>query len=178
MAQPDLIHWRDRMKTINKITGAVDLACRIIAGCLLIFICAAIVGQVIVRKLGGALIWVDELTRYAFVWLVLFGTVDLARAGGHISITSFLDMLPRRAGKAMEILIYLVVSGFSGIMTYAYLSAVQNYKGMTFSVLKFISMSHYYRVVAALMGMITLASLLHIADIFVSFNESEKGGAG
>ena len=163
------------MKTINKFTSAVDAACRTAAALLLVFICAAIAGQVAVRKLGGTLVWVDELTRYAFVYLVLFGTVDLARTGGHIAITSFLDMLPGAVRKGIEILIYLAVSAFSGIMTFAYVNAVTKYEGAPFSVVKSISMSQHYILVSILTGLITIASILHIVDIILSFQKPAGG---
>lgn len=163
------------MKLINKVTTVVDQICRTAAACILLFICVSITGQVIVRKMGGTLIWVDELTRYAFIWLVLFGTVDLARKGNHISITSFLDLLPETVRMIFNMVIYLVVSVFSGIMTYAYFMAITNYKGVTFSVVKSISMSHYYITITILMGMITIASFLHIVDILTMFYKSVKG---
>lgn len=69
------------MKSINKITSFIDKVCVFAGVCLLIFIAGSIAAQVVVRKLGGSMFWVDEMTRYAFIWLVLFGTVDLARKG-------------------------------------------------------------------------------------------------
>ena len=153
------------MKQMNRIMAVVDRICLTIASGLLVFICLAIAAQVVVRKLGGTIIWVDEMTRYAFIYLVMFGTVDLARKGGHISITSFLDMLPDNVRRVADILIYAVVTVFSGLMVYSYFMAAGKYEGVYFSVVKWIPMTWHYLLVAVLMALITLESLLHIIDI-------------
>lgn len=163
------------MSTIKKIGSVLERTCMVIAAVLLVFICIAIAGQVLVRKLGGTLVWVDELTRYAFVCLVLFGTVSAARTNGHISITSFLDMVPSGARKIIDVIIYIVITVESIILTYAYVYAIGNYEGVTFSVVKQITMSQYYILVAVLMILITLASILHIVDLVGSIIRPEGG---
>lgn len=155
------------MKTINRITSIMDRICLFVASCLMAFICLVIVAQVVVRKFGGTIIWVDEMTRYAFICLVLFGTVDLARQGGHISITSFVDMLPPAARRIAYIVIYALVTGYSAFMVYAYIYAIGNYEGVYFSVVKAIPMSGFYALVAVLMALITVQSALHIVDLAI-----------
>lgn len=162
------------MKTVNKVTSIIDKVCLFIAAFLLVFICTVIALQVIVRKLGGTLVWVDEMTRYSFVWLVLFGTIDLARSGGHIAITSFLDMLPEKIRKIVDVLVYVLVTAFALVLTYAYIRTIGNYKGVTFSVLTSIPMGFHYILISVLMGLITLASVLHIVDILSTFGRKEE----
>lgn len=153
------------MKQVNRVMAVVERICLTIASGLLIFICLSIAAQVVVRKLGGTMVWVDEMTRFAFIYLVLLGTVDLARKGGHISITSFLDMLPAGARKVADLVIYLAVTGFSGLMVYSYFMAAGKYEGVYFSVVKWIPMTGHYLLVAVLMALITLESILHIIDL-------------
>jgi C4-dicarboxylate transporter DctQ subunit len=40
--------------------------------------------------------WVEEVARFAFVWMVFLGAGLLAREGGHISLEAFFNMLPQR----------------------------------------------------------------------------------
>ena len=156
------------MKSINKITSFIDKVCVFAGVCLLIFIAGSIAAQVVVRKLGGSMFWVDEMTRYAFIWLVLFGTVDLARKGGHITITTFLDMLPQKMEKIANCVIYVAVAAFAGLMAYTYFRAISNYEGVTFSVVTAIPMGFHNVLIGILMSLITLASFLHIVDIAYS----------
>lgn len=163
------------MKTIEQIAHFIEKLCIVVASALLLFISGAILAQIIVRKAGGTLVWVDEMTRYSFVWLVMFGTVSIAHKGEHISITSFLDMLPVNIRKAVDILIYIIVAAFCAVMTYAYVSAIGNYAGVTFSVVTAIPMAFHYVLVALLMGLTTIASLLHAAEIALRPCKTEKG---
>ena len=60
-------------------------------------------------------------------------------------------------------------------MTFAYVNAVTKYEGVTFSVVKSISMSQHYILVSILTGLITIASILHIVDIILSFQKPAGG---
>lgn len=163
------------MKTIQKTADIIEKLCIFVASALLLFISGAIFVQIIVRKLGGTLVWVDEMTRYSFVWLVMLGTVSIAHRGEHISITSFLDMLPEKLRRIVDILIYLIVAAFCAVMTYAYVYAIGNYAGVTFSVVTAIPMAFHYVLIALLMGLTTAASLLHAAELALRSRGAGKG---
>ena len=53
--------------------------------------------QVLSRyMLGTPLIWSEEVARLLFICLIFIGTAVLARRGGHLTVTAFVDLLPSR----------------------------------------------------------------------------------
>lgn len=168
------------MKQINKINDYIIKACRIGTAAIFVFICAAVILQVVVRKLGGDVPWVDELTRYSFVLSVLYGSVGVVRKGDHIRITSFLNMVPPTIRRYLDALIYAIVIAFSMILVYAYVYAINYYEGATFNIVTSITMSGYYTAVAVGMALITLSAILYIIDILtgkVKYEIKQNGEA-
>jgi TRAP-type mannitol/chloroaromatic compound transport system permease small subunit len=96
------------MKKISKLLDVFEKICVEICVILLAVIALSIFYQVVARKLGYSVTWVDETTRYAMVLLVFLGTLEIARHGQHIRIVSFVDMLPPGLRKMTEILTYLL----------------------------------------------------------------------
>ena len=66
----------------------------------------------VTRALGDPLIWTDELSRFLMVWLAVFGWILASRKRIHVRIRFFQDLLPRRAHKAVEIVIQLALAIF------------------------------------------------------------------
>lgn len=55
---------------------------------LLALACLTLTVEIFARAaLGSALLWANELARYAVMWMVMLGSVVLAMRGGHIAIT-------------------------------------------------------------------------------------------
>jgi len=53
--------------------------------------------QVVLRFLfGSALTWSEELIRFLFVWFSYLGAVLGAQRGGHIRITTFVSLVPKK----------------------------------------------------------------------------------
>lgn len=70
--------------------------------------------------------WTEEVTRYAFVWLCLLGSVRSCRDGAHIKVDVFVNLMPLRVqrlfdigigGVVMVLLIILVISGMELLPT-------------------------------------------------------------
>ncbi|WP_354546291.1 TRAP transporter small permease [Roseovarius sp. MBR-78] len=58
--------------------------------------------QVIARYgFGQAFSWLEEVSRFAFVWAVYFGFIMAAEGDRHIRVAVHLDMLPKRARLVM-----------------------------------------------------------------------------
>jgi TRAP-type C4-dicarboxylate transport system permease small subunit len=62
--------------------------------------------------------WVEETSRFLFIWLSFLGAVLAVEGMAHIRIDFFAQLLPPRARLALEILVYLTMAGFAAIMAY------------------------------------------------------------
>ena len=98
------------MKKIDKIMDIIEKICLEICMVLLVVIVAEIFLQVIIRKLGFSVTWVDEASRYCYILMILCGSGAVMRKGAHIRVTSFIDLVPARIRKVTEVLTFLLVA--------------------------------------------------------------------
>ena len=172
------------MKKISKLLDVFEKICVEICVILLAVIALSIFYQVVVRKLGYSVTWVDETTRYAMVLLVFLGTLEIARHGQHIRIVSFVDMLPPGLRKMTEILTYLLTLFPAGIFAYSCFYAANEVGSVRFSMLTFVTMRGFYilmGVIAVLIVLMIAAHIVQIATGMVTFyghtgENDEMGG--
>ena len=62
-----------------------------------------------------SILWVEEASRYAMVWLTFIGAGPVLRDGGHIGIDTLQQALPRAAA-ALRAVIFALLALFSGVM--------------------------------------------------------------
>jgi TRAP-type C4-dicarboxylate transport system permease small subunit len=62
-----------------------------------------------------SILWVEEASRYAMVWLTFIGAGPVLRYGGHIGIDTLQQALPR-AASALRAVIFVLLALFSGVM--------------------------------------------------------------
>jgi TRAP-type C4-dicarboxylate transport system permease small subunit len=62
-----------------------------------------------------SILWVEEASRYAMVWLTFIGAGPVLRYGGHIGIDTLQQALPR-AAPAVRSVIFVLLAIFSGVM--------------------------------------------------------------
>jgi TRAP-type transport system small permease protein len=70
----------------------------LISGVIVLFDCAAVVQDVIIRK-SFDFTWspLYEILTYSLVWMTFLGTTAIYRDDGHVKLDSFTQMLPKRA---------------------------------------------------------------------------------
>ena len=94
-------------KTLNKCENGI------IALCFIIMSLAAF-AQVVNRNLIGASIsWFDELARYCMVYMTLLATEAGLRDGSQISITAIVDKLSPSFKRTMQLIVKIIIIGFS-----------------------------------------------------------------
>ena len=167
------------MKEIKKIMDAVERICMEICVVLLVFITAAVFIQVIIRKAGGSVTWVDESTRYAYVLMILMGTIVIARKGIHIRVTSFVDFLPVKVRRTTETVSYLLVAAMAALFSYSCYFAGTKAGAVRFSIITAIKMSDFYYVCAFVSAVVVLMIVAHIYEIItgkVEFPERRRKG--
>jgi TRAP-type C4-dicarboxylate transport system permease small subunit len=83
---------------------------------LVVLVCALVLIRFVpIFSLG----WADEVVELAFAWMVFMGTAAVWRSREHITI----DFIPQalagtRAGRALDVLVNLLVLGFLGVFTW------------------------------------------------------------
>lgn len=162
----------------KKISNLIDLfekICLEICCILLVFIFLSIVYQVIIRKLGYSVTWVDESTRYAMISLVFIGTVSIARRGTHIRIVSFIDMFPAHIRKITELLTYGLVTVVMLLFSYCCLYASHSVGDVRFSMLTFLNMKDFYLFLFVTGLIISLMVLVHIVELIMGDHPAEQG---
>jgi TRAP-type C4-dicarboxylate transport system permease small subunit len=53
--------------------------------------------------------WTEEMTRYAFVWLILLGSVRGVRDNAHIKVEVFVAMMPPRVQRIFDFVIGIII---------------------------------------------------------------------
>lgn len=82
--------------------------------------------QVIFRYLVGApLPWSEELSRYCFVWIVFLGTAVGLSRGVHLGVDIFVNMIPVKLQRILNVIVYLMIAGFACLMIYASIPVLQ-----------------------------------------------------
>lgn len=77
----------------------LELLLRAVVAALFVFFVAITFGQVVLRYgFGASLAWIDEISRYCFIWLVFLSSAIMARHGAHIAI----DIVEQLATPAMR----------------------------------------------------------------------------
>jgi TRAP-type transport system small permease protein len=62
--------------------------------------------------------WVEETSRFLFIWLSFLGAALAVEQAAHIRIDFFARLLPARVRLILEILVYLGMAAFAIVMTY------------------------------------------------------------
>ena len=101
------------------LTALLGLAKASIIVISIVMICVTL-AQVIFRYVIAApLPWSEELARYCFVWIVfLGGAVGLSR-GIHLGVDLFVNMLPGKAQRGLDMLTSILIGAFAVTVIYA-----------------------------------------------------------
>jgi TRAP-type transport system small permease protein len=62
--------------------------------------------------------WVEETSRFLFIWLCFLGAALAVEQGSHIRIDFFARLLPASLQRSLEILVAGAMLGFAAIVTY------------------------------------------------------------
>jgi TRAP-type C4-dicarboxylate transport system permease small subunit len=97
----------------SSLLGGIGRAERAVVVVLLATIVICIFSQVVSRYLfGQPLVWVEELSTYAFIWGTFLGASLGLKRGRHIKIQSFLHRLPPGAATALRVATDLAIGVF------------------------------------------------------------------
>ena len=101
------------LQTFDRLLLAVN---RWLVIALLAAMATMVFANVLLRFLTDhSILWVEEASRYAMVWLTFIGAGPVLRYGGHIGIDTLQQALPRAAA-ALRAGVFALLALFSGVM--------------------------------------------------------------
>ena len=93
------------MNSLNGLGTALDRGLRWFLNALMILLLSVMSLQIVMRyAFNDSLIWAEELSRYALVWLAFLAVGVAYRRGEIAALTLLPDALPRRAGLLLRLL--------------------------------------------------------------------------
>ncbi len=102
---------------LSRLLGALDHALSFAIGAILIGIFSLNLYQVGGRYLFGVgAIWIPDLTRLLFIWMVFLGTALMHQRKRHLVIDFLLLKFPAPARRTIEALIAIGMLGLAGVM--------------------------------------------------------------
>lgn len=103
------------MQLIRHITRVIVPVARVGAGLAFAVLMVAVVIQVVGRIIGSSPVWTEELTRYALLYMVAFGTGLALRSGDLVNVDVVCEALP---GKLPWLLRFVAAVATSGMAIY------------------------------------------------------------
>jgi TRAP-type C4-dicarboxylate transport system permease small subunit len=102
---------------VTKILYSLETVLKFVCGGLLAVIVSALFYAVIMRYvLHQPPAWTMELSRYLFIWMVIFSAAIITREQSHIQILFVLDRLPRMPRFILSNFLRLLMIGFCWVM--------------------------------------------------------------
>lgn len=104
---------------MRRLSHAIDLLSRFIAGTTVAVAAVIVIAQVFVRFfMGFSFPWGDELARYLLVWTTFLGAGSALKEGKMASVTLIVDKLPPTLVRAVSLVVDLTICFFLVIVIY------------------------------------------------------------
>lgn len=103
------------MKEINKAIANTE---KIIGSILLIFVVLLVFISAIMRLFKYPIPWSVDLSQLMFIWISMIGADVVLKKKSHMGVDLVVRMFPKAAQKALELLSYILCSGFLGFVIY------------------------------------------------------------
>lgn len=111
------------VKTIyERLLQGLEALCQVALVIQTISVTIVVVGRQVFNKMPA---WGEELTLLLLVWASLVGAVILLKEDGHIAITTFDRMLPKKFIKITDLLSYLFLGFYAVIMLIHWISLAE-----------------------------------------------------
>ena len=126
-----------------------------------------VIVEVIFRYLGFPLYWSEEIARYSFVWVILFGCIIGIEKNIHFKVDFFTQSLSKKIQKVIFYFSHFVTGVFLFFLAYKGIMLCINAQGVTSPAL---GIPQYYAYLA-----IPITSVLMLFHLSLQAFESIKG---
>jgi TRAP-type C4-dicarboxylate transport system permease small subunit len=127
-----------------------------------------VVVAVLFRKIGGALVWYDEVASILLAWLTYYGAAYAALKRGHIGFGAVVQHFPASVRRVTDVVSEVIVIGFFALAAYAGWRVVQVLSGTTLVSLPWMPMT-------VTQSVIPIGPVLFIVAELLSMHQ--RGGA-
>ncbi len=101
------------LKAYSKFLDVVELICRKLIGILMALMVIVMCYQVVLRYVfNDANIWSEEVTRYMFVYAVLFGSFVAVRRNSHLQVDFLINLMKGNLKRYFTLVTSVVVLAF------------------------------------------------------------------
>lgn len=101
------------MRFADRLIQTLVTLARIGTGASFAVLIGAVLIQVVGRTIGNSPVWTEELTRYALLFTVAFGSGLAFRSGDLVNVDVICESLPGRAPWALRLLAAIVTGGLA-----------------------------------------------------------------
>jgi TRAP-type C4-dicarboxylate transport system permease small subunit len=91
----------------------LNITCQVFLGAIIAIIFYGIIMRYVFSHPPA---WAEELSRFIFIWMLIFGAIVVTREGSHIELTILIDLLPRRLKFIMSTFTRFLMIGFCVVM--------------------------------------------------------------
>lgn len=146
----------------RKLHDGIVTLCRLGTGIAFCVLIATVLVQVVGRSVfNSSPAWTEELTRYALLWLIAFGTGLSLRTGDLVNVDLFCEAMPGRIPWFLRLVSAILVAGFCGVLLYpawfyASIGALQT------SPVLGVQMTYIYVTILVLLTILMLFALIRV----------------
>ena len=79
----------------------------ILSGAILLFI------NVVLKQFGGSIVWAEEYTKFAIIWITFAGCGAAVRCNAHMKISALYDICPANIKRILDTLVNVIGIAFS-----------------------------------------------------------------
>jgi TRAP-type transport system small permease protein len=126
-----------------------------------------VVVAVLFRKIGGALVWYDEVASILLAWLTYYGAAYAALKRGHIGFGTMVQRFPASVRRVTDATSEIIVIGFFAVAAYAGWRVVQVLIGTTLVSLPWMPM-------AVTQSVIPIGAVLFIVAELLSMRQRDE----
>ena len=161
----------------KKVLHFLDMNLELILGgtCLALMAIFTFLNIVLRLLFKNTLPWLQEITRYLFVWMVFISIGAVVREKGHIRITFIQTKFKGKALHILEIIVYVISIIFGCIIAYYSVPLVASLGDMRASSMQWYKMSYLYAVLPV--GMLSFV-LRNIQMIILEIREMKREESG
>jgi len=162
-------------KAIDKLVKAIFFICVV----LLFIVVSVTTAQVIARFIfKGAIVWAEEVARYAGIWFVMLSTAIAILRRSHMVIDLVTNLLPKRVQLILVALSDLIILFVSGYMCYSQVLLMNKFFNVATPALR-MPMGIVYLGVAVGWAISTVIALyMFVKSVKVAFSPIQKSEGG
>lgn len=132
-----------------------------------------ILSQIVFRSLGFQMLWISEIVRYIFVYLVFLGSSIAINQKGHVVIESVVEKLPQKLKSYVSVLAHILVIVFLIFLIWSCTTLIDTVGQSESVTMSWFKMSYLY--LGVLISSV-LMILYSVCEVFISVSHVPEEG--